>query len=46
MVKLRKNDHGVDPTLFKSLYQDVKKILQRRVNEAEERNGQLQVKLD
>jgi hypothetical protein len=39
-------DYGVNPALFKSLYQDVKTILQRRANEAEEGNGQLQVKLD
>jgi hypothetical protein len=33
-----KKDYGVNPALFKSLYQDVKKILQRRANEAEEGN--------
>jgi TRAP-type C4-dicarboxylate transport system substrate-binding protein len=37
--------NGVNPALFKSLYQDDKKILSRQVNEAEERNGQLQVEL-
>jgi hypothetical protein len=37
--------NGVNPALFKSLYQDDKKILPRQVNEAEERNGQLQVEL-
>jgi hypothetical protein len=38
-------DHGVNPALFKSLYQDVKKFLQMRINEAEDWNGQLQVEL-
>jgi hypothetical protein len=37
--------NGVNPALFKSFYQDEKKILPRQVNEAEERNGQLQVEL-
>jgi hypothetical protein len=47
MAKLRKrNNHGVDPALFKSLYQEKKKKLRRQINKVEERNGQLQVDLD
>jgi hypothetical protein len=41
----KKNKKEVNPALSKSLYQDDKKILPRQVNEAEERNGQLQVEL-
>jgi hypothetical protein len=37
--------NGVNLALFKSLYQDDKKILPRQVNEAEERNGQLEMEL-
>jgi hypothetical protein len=36
----RKN--GVNPALFKSLYQHDKEILPRQVNEVEEGNGQSQ----
>jgi hypothetical protein len=37
---------GVNPALFKSLYQDDKKILPGQVNGVEERNGQSQAELD
>jgi hypothetical protein len=41
MAKLRKrNNYGVDPALFKSLYQEKKKNPTKA-----KRNGQLQVKL-
>jgi hypothetical protein len=48
MAKLRKrNNYGVDPALFNSLYQEKKKkILQRQINRVEKRNGQLQMNLD
>jgi hypothetical protein len=47
MAKLRKRDnHRVNPALFKSLYQEEKKILRRQINRVVERNGQLQVDLD
>jgi hypothetical protein len=37
--------NGVNPALFKSLYQDDKEILSMQVNEVEEENGQSQVEL-
>jgi hypothetical protein len=37
--------NGVNPALFKSLYQDDKEILPRQVNEVEKGNGQSQAEL-
>jgi hypothetical protein len=36
----KKSKNGVNPALFKSLYQDDKKILSRQVKEVEEGIGQ------
>jgi hypothetical protein len=45
MIRNSQKNHGVNPALFKSLYQVDKKILPRQVNEVEERNQKLQVEL-